>query len=218
MHCFPLSKRGLDLSSATIGRFLADAHARPHKVRGRLNRADEPGFWARAGDVCRLCLDRRSAPSWSASMRKQASPSGDGAGPVASAAPARGLRRHPVRPGRRRSHTTQITANAVQLQPAVTALLPRTRSRLPASGWNGSVTVTNDSETSSGLNDRVVTDVLRLAPMADPGQPRLHSRTQAIPGLMPGRVHWSSIARKLVNACELFPWTQPHRRRRSSRR
>jgi hypothetical protein len=57
MHCFPLSKRGLDLSSATIGRFLADAHARPHKVRARLNRTDEPGLWARAGDVCRLCLD-----------------------------------------------------------------------------------------------------------------------------------------------------------------
>jgi hypothetical protein len=70
------------------------------------------------------------------------------------------------------------------------------------------VTVTNDSETSSGLNDRVVTDVLRLAPMADPGRPRLHSRTQAIPGLMPGRVHWSSIARRLVNACGLFLWTR----------
>ena len=52
-----LRKRGLEISPATIGRILADAHVRPHKVRGWLNRADDPGFWARAGQVCRLCLD-----------------------------------------------------------------------------------------------------------------------------------------------------------------
>ena len=52
-----LRKRGLEISPATIGRILADAHVRPHKVRGWLNRADDPGFWARAGQVCRLYLD-----------------------------------------------------------------------------------------------------------------------------------------------------------------
>ena len=30
---------------------------RPHKVRGWLNRADDPSFWVRAGPVCRLYLD-----------------------------------------------------------------------------------------------------------------------------------------------------------------
>ncbi len=52
-----LRERGLGVSRATIGRVLADAHVRPHKVRGWLNRADDPSFWARAGAVCRLYLD-----------------------------------------------------------------------------------------------------------------------------------------------------------------
>jgi hypothetical protein len=52
-----LRKRGLEISPAIIGRILADAHVRPHKVRGWLNRADDPGFRARAGQVCCLYLD-----------------------------------------------------------------------------------------------------------------------------------------------------------------
>ena len=40
---------------------------------GWLNRADDPGFWARTGAVCRLCLTRRLAPSWPASTRKPVS-------------------------------------------------------------------------------------------------------------------------------------------------
>jgi transposase len=52
-----LQERGLMISRATVGRTLADADVRPHKVRGWLNRADDPTFWARAGAVCRLYLD-----------------------------------------------------------------------------------------------------------------------------------------------------------------
>jgi transposase len=52
-----LRERGLDVSRATVGRVLADADVRPHKVRGWLNRADDPSFWARAGAVCRLYLN-----------------------------------------------------------------------------------------------------------------------------------------------------------------
>jgi transposase len=52
-----LQERGLVISRATVGRVLADADVRPHKVRGWLNRADDPSFWARAGQVCRLYLD-----------------------------------------------------------------------------------------------------------------------------------------------------------------
>lgn len=52
-----LRKRGLEISPATVGQILADAHVRPHKVRGWLNRADDPGFWAQAEQVCRLYLD-----------------------------------------------------------------------------------------------------------------------------------------------------------------
>lgn len=36
---------------------LAEAKVRPHKVRGWLNRADDPSFWVRAGTVCRLYLN-----------------------------------------------------------------------------------------------------------------------------------------------------------------
>jgi transposase len=52
-----LRERGLVISAATVGRVLAEARVRPHKVRGWLNRADDPAFWARAGQVCRLYLD-----------------------------------------------------------------------------------------------------------------------------------------------------------------
>jgi transposase len=53
-----LGERGLAVSAATVGRVLAEAKVRPHKVRGWLNRADDPAFWLRAGAVCRLYLDR----------------------------------------------------------------------------------------------------------------------------------------------------------------
>ena len=52
-----LRERGLGISRATVGRALADAHVRPHKVRGWLNRADDPQFWLRGRAVCRLYLD-----------------------------------------------------------------------------------------------------------------------------------------------------------------
>jgi transposase len=52
-----LGERGLDISRAAVGRVLAGAHVRPHKVRGWLNRADDPSFWAKAGAVCRLYLN-----------------------------------------------------------------------------------------------------------------------------------------------------------------
>ena len=51
-----LRERGLAISAATTGRVLAEAEVRPHKVRGWLNRADDPAFWIRAGAVCRLYL------------------------------------------------------------------------------------------------------------------------------------------------------------------
>ncbi|MGF7234092.1 MAG: IS630 family transposase [Frankia sp.] len=52
-----LAGRGLAISPATVGRVLADAEVRPHRVRGWLGRADNPDFWRQAGDVCRLYLD-----------------------------------------------------------------------------------------------------------------------------------------------------------------
>ena len=57
-----LGERGLAISAATVGRVLAGAKVRPHKVRGWLNRADDPAFWIRAGQVCRLYLDPPPAP------------------------------------------------------------------------------------------------------------------------------------------------------------
>ncbi|MGH3301265.1 MAG: transposase [Streptosporangiaceae bacterium] len=52
-----LRERGLVISPATVARVLAEARLRPHKVRGWLNRADDPSFWIRAGQVCRLYLN-----------------------------------------------------------------------------------------------------------------------------------------------------------------
>jgi transposase len=52
-----LRERGLAISAATVGRVLAEANLRPHKVRGWLNRADDPSCWIRAGQICRLYLN-----------------------------------------------------------------------------------------------------------------------------------------------------------------
>jgi transposase len=52
-----LAGRGLSISPATVGRVLAEAEVRPHRVRGWLGRADTRDFWRQAGEVCRLYLD-----------------------------------------------------------------------------------------------------------------------------------------------------------------
>jgi transposase len=52
-----LRERGLGISAATVGRVLGEAQLRPHRVRGWLNRTDDPAFWIRAGLVCRLYLN-----------------------------------------------------------------------------------------------------------------------------------------------------------------
>ncbi len=52
-----LRERGLAISASTVSRVLAEADLRPHKVRGWLNRAGDPAFWIRAGQVCRLYLN-----------------------------------------------------------------------------------------------------------------------------------------------------------------
>jgi transposase len=52
-----IAERGYRMSRATIGRVLTDAEVRPHKVRGWLNRRDDPQFWEQAGAVCRLYVN-----------------------------------------------------------------------------------------------------------------------------------------------------------------
>jgi transposase len=50
------AERGREISPATVGRVLAEAEVRPHRVRGWLRRADDSAFWEEAGQVCRLSL------------------------------------------------------------------------------------------------------------------------------------------------------------------
>ncbi|GAA3508744.1 transposase [Streptosporangium album] len=44
------------ISPSQVGRILAEADLRPHKVRGWLNRVDDEQFWAQAAAVCDLYL------------------------------------------------------------------------------------------------------------------------------------------------------------------
>jgi transposase len=46
--------RGIGISASQVGRVLAEADIKPHKVRGWLNRPDDPEFFARAQMICRL--------------------------------------------------------------------------------------------------------------------------------------------------------------------
>jgi len=45
---------GIAISSSQVGRILAEADIKPHKVRGWLNRPDDPGFFTRAQAICHL--------------------------------------------------------------------------------------------------------------------------------------------------------------------
>jgi transposase len=46
--------RGIVISASQVGRILAEADLKPHKVRGWLNRSDDPQFFTRAQEICRL--------------------------------------------------------------------------------------------------------------------------------------------------------------------
>jgi transposase len=47
----------ITVSASQVGRILAEADLKPHKVRGWLTRRDDPAFWDRAGDICELYLN-----------------------------------------------------------------------------------------------------------------------------------------------------------------
>jgi transposase len=49
--------RGIAISASQVGRILAEADLKPHKVRGWLNRPDDPEFFTRAQAICRLYQD-----------------------------------------------------------------------------------------------------------------------------------------------------------------
>ncbi|MFC8851435.1 MULTISPECIES: IS630 family transposase, partial [unclassified Micromonospora] len=49
--------RGIEISASQVGRILAEADLKPHKVRGWLNRPDDPEFFTHAQNICRLYQD-----------------------------------------------------------------------------------------------------------------------------------------------------------------
>ena len=46
--------RGITISASQVGRILAEADLKPHKVQGWLHRPDDPQFFTRAQQICRL--------------------------------------------------------------------------------------------------------------------------------------------------------------------
>lgn len=52
-----LSATGFEISASQVGRILAAMNLDVTKVRGWLNRRDDPEFWARVRDVCGLYLN-----------------------------------------------------------------------------------------------------------------------------------------------------------------
>ena len=46
--------RGIAISASQVGRILAETDLKPHKVRGWLNRPDDPQFFSRAQAICTL--------------------------------------------------------------------------------------------------------------------------------------------------------------------
>jgi transposase len=52
-----LAEQAVTISASQVGRILAEADLKPYKVRGWLNRRDDPAFWDRAADICDLYLN-----------------------------------------------------------------------------------------------------------------------------------------------------------------
>lgn len=52
-----LAERAITVSASQVGRILAEADLKPYKVRGWLNRRDDPAFWDRAAGICDLYLN-----------------------------------------------------------------------------------------------------------------------------------------------------------------
>jgi transposase len=52
-----LAEQAIGVSASQVGRILAEADLKPYKVRGWLNRRDDPAFWDRAADICDLYLN-----------------------------------------------------------------------------------------------------------------------------------------------------------------
>ena len=52
-----LAEQAVTISASHVGRILAEADLKPYKVRGWLNRRDDPAFWDRAADICDLYLN-----------------------------------------------------------------------------------------------------------------------------------------------------------------
>ena len=52
-----LAGQKIEVSASQVGRILAETDLKPHKVRGWLNRRDDPMFWDRATDICQLYLN-----------------------------------------------------------------------------------------------------------------------------------------------------------------
>lgn len=47
-------QHGIAISASQVGRILAGVDIKPHRVRGWLNRPDDPGFFQRAAQICAL--------------------------------------------------------------------------------------------------------------------------------------------------------------------
>lgn len=52
-----LTNDGIEISSSQVGRILAAMNLDVTRVRGWLNRRDDPDFWNRVRDVCGLYLN-----------------------------------------------------------------------------------------------------------------------------------------------------------------
>lgn len=48
------AEAGIAISASQVGRILDEADLKPHKVKGWLNRPDDPQFFTRAADICKL--------------------------------------------------------------------------------------------------------------------------------------------------------------------
>ena len=177
------------VSTSHVGRILAEADLKPHKVRGWLTRRDDPAFWDRAGDICDLYLNPPAGAVRLSIDEKTAIAARSRKHPTVPAAPGRHARREfeYVRHGT----ASLVAAFDIDTGQAVTEIIAR-----------------NDADTFIAFLhrlDRLIAPGRDIHVVLDNGSAHVAKKTKAwLAGHPRWHVHWTPPHASWLNQVELY--------------
>ena len=179
----------ITVSASQVGRILAQADVKPHKVRGWLTRRDDPGFWDRAGDICDLYLNPPAGAVRLSIDEKTAIAARSRKHPTIPAAPGRPARREfeYVRHGT----ASLIAAFDIDTGQALTEIIAR-----------------NDADTFIAFLhrlDQLIAPARDIHVVLDNGSSHVAKKTKAWLAAHPRwHVHWTPPHASWLNQVELY--------------